>query len=494
MIEKTPETPSSDYEAMAPYWTLVNTILGGAAAMRRAGKRYLPKFPHETEEDYAHRLSFAKFTNIYRDIVENLAARPFGQEVTLIEDGASDRMRELAEDIDGQGNHLHVFAGATFFAGINAGIDWILVDFTKNVPANASQAQEREMGARPYWVSIPADRMLAAYSAMIGGKEEFVHARILEPQLERDGYGEKSVKRVRILNRELIIEEGGSIIGATGATYEVHEEQELSGVKTWVLIEGPNPISVGIIPLVPFITGRRKGSSWQVVPPMQDAAYLQVEHYQQESGLKYAREMTAFPMLAGNGVAPAMGDDGKPVMVPVGPKTVLYAPPNGEGEHGDWSFIEPSATALKFLSDEIKETAKELRELGRQPLTAQSGNLTVVTTAYAAQKGNTAIQAWALNLKDALERALLLTAKWLKSDEQPQVSIDTDFDLGLGDDDGFGHVLTMRERGDLSQETTWAEARRRNILSPEFEGDDETERLDNELPGEPEEQDLIDAA
>ena len=494
MAEAKPNSPSSDYEAMVPYWSMVETILDGADAMRAAGVKYLPKFANETDEDYEHRRKNAKFTNIYGDIIENLAARPFGQEVGLVEDGVSERLRALAEDIDGQGNHLHVFASKTFFAGINAGIDWILVDFTKNVPSNATQAQERELGARPYWVSIPSTRLIAIYSAMIGGKEEFVHARIMEPQKERDGYGEKTLNRVRELNRELVMDDAGNIISAAPATYQVFEERKGNdGKSEWVSIEGPLPISIGVIPLVPFLTGRRKGSSWQIKAPMKDAAFLQIEHYQQESGLKYARDMTAFPMLAGNGVAPAIGDDGKPVMIPIGPKTVLYAPPNGEGNHGEWDFIEPDATSLKFLAEEIKETARELRELGRQPLTAQSGNLTVVTTAFAAQKGNTAIQAWALNLKDALERAFVLTAMWLKDDSQPQVSIDTDFDLGLGDDDGFGHVMALRNRGDLSQATTWAEAKRRNILSPEFEADEEIERLDEELPGEPEEQDLINA-
>lgn len=107
-------------------------------------------------------------------------------------------------------------------------------------------------------------------------------------------------------------------------------------------------------------------------------------------------------------------------MVPVGPKSVLFAPPAGDGTHGEWDFIEPSAASLTFLAKDVEATEKQLRELGRQPLTAQTGNLTVVTTDFAAQKGNSAIQAWCLNLKDALEEALRLTCLWLGDSSKPR--------------------------------------------------------------------------
>jgi hypothetical protein len=44
-----------------------------------------------------------------------------------------------------------------------------------------------------------------------------------------------------------------------------------------------------------------------------------------------------------------------------------------------------------------------MRNLGRQPLA--TANLTVVTTANVSMKAHSAVQAWALLLKDALEQA-----------------------------------------------------------------------------------------
>ena len=489
MTDSKPDTTSSDYSAMVGYWTMVSTILAGADAMRAAGERYLPKFPNESQPDYDFRRKNAKFTNIFRDIVENLAAKPFAKEVKLGEK-ASERMKALSENINGQGDHLHVFAANCFFRGIAYAIDWILVDYTKNVPENATVAQETAIGARPYWVAISAENLIAAYSEMIGGVETFVHVRIKEDTTERDGFGEKTVCRVRVLNRELTRDEKGEVISAAPATWELFEKQkDVNGGDKWVSI-GAGPVTIGIIPLVPFLTGRRVGHSWQVVPPMLDAATLQIEHYQQESGLKYAKELTCFPMLAGNGVTPPIGEDGKPATVPVGPKSVLYAPMDGNGQHGEWAFIEPTSSSLKFLADDVKETAQQLRELGRQPLTAQTGNLTVVTTAFAAQKGNSAIQAWALNLKDALENAMLYTAMWLKDAVEPEVMVHDDFDLDPNDDKGPETLITMRAAKDLSQRTLWSEMRRRNILSPEFDPEAEEKAILDEIPGDPNEEEL----
>lgn len=486
MVDEKPDNPSSAYTAMSPYWEKVETILGGADAMRRAGQKYLPKFPKETQDDYDRRKATAKFTNIFGDIVEGLAAKPFTEEVGIKDGTASEPVKSLIEDIDGKGNHINVFAQAAFFSGIAQSITWILIDYTKNVPAQATIAQERELGARPWWVHIPPTRLLAVYSDIVGGQEVITHARILEPTLERSGYGETSKRRVRVFNREPVINKKGEVVQYQSAMWEVLEEQTTDkNEKQWISI-GAGPVTIGIIPLVPFTTGRRIGSAWQLIPSMRDAADLQITLYQQEAGLEHVKECAAFPMVSGNGVAPPTDAAGRPIPLTIGPKAVLYAPPADQGSPGSWSFIEPAATSMTFLASDIEKTKQDLRELGRQPLTAQTGNLTVVTTAFAAQKGNSAIQAWAMNLKDSLERALAITCLWLKDESQPEVKIDTDFDVGLNDDKDRDTLVKMRATRDLSARTLWHEMQRRGTLSPEFDADEEELAIASEVPDDPE--------
>lgn len=483
------DTPSSDHQAMCGYWDMVTALMGGAETMRAAGKAYLPKFVNESEADYELRRKNAKFTNIFRDIVESLAAKPFSKEVKLKNADADAQIETFIEDVDARGNHLHVFASSLFFEGIKSAVQWVLVDYNGDMNSTASLAAQKANGVRPYWVSISPSRLLAAYSAMIDGKEQFYHVRIKEDVIEIEDGLEVPKERIRILERPYLEGKFGAPV------WRLMEKQAVGAVKTssWAEIKS-GTITIGVIPLVPFITGRRKEMTWQFDPALRDAADLQVELYQQESGMKYAKESAAFPMLAANGVEPPMNPDGKTVAsIPVGPKAVLFAPPYGDGNHGEWTFIEPDATSLRFLADDIKETIAQLRELGRQPLTAQTGNLTVVTTMFAADKANTVIQAWALNLKDALENALRFTALWMKLTYEPEVEIFTDFDIGLSDDKGPETLAKARETGDLSQKTYWEELQRRNILGPNFSADEEEIRLESELPGDPSEQDLMDA-
>lgn len=498
----TPDTVSSDYAAMAPYWTMIETILAGAEAMREAGVDYLPQFPNETPDDYEYRRVNAKFTNVYADIVSTLSSKPFGEEVAVADDSASDAIKALVEDIDGRGNHLHVFAANAFFEGVNNAVAWILVDYTR-ARARAdgrplSRAEERSQGLRPYWVHVPAKRMLAVYTDVIGGKEIFVHARIREDVTVRAGYDEVAVQRIRVLDRAPIYEKlddgtvTDQVIAYAPATFRVLEKRTTGSgsASSWIEVDSGD-VTLGVIALVPFITGRRQEGSWRFTPPMQDAAFLQIEHYQQETQLKGACEMTAFPMLAGNGVTPPM-NDGKPVPVPVSPKSVLYAPPYGDtGSHGEWTFIEPAATSLEFLAKQVKVTEDQMRELGRQPLTTTAG-ITVVAASFASQKASSVLKAWALGMKDALEQALKYTAQWLGDGSEPTVNWNLeDLDLATQDSESDQKALSeMRKDGDLSQETLWAERKRRGTLSADFDPEEERRRLEDETPDPDDEADI----
>lgn len=503
--QNSPDATSSDYDAMKPYWDQVDAILEGAGAIRAAGELYLPQFPNEQTADYTYRRENARFTNIYADIVSNLASKPFAEEVSL-KDPAPSQYAALAEDIDGQGNNLNVFASQTFFAGVNYAIDWIFVDYSRVRPRTDGRPltldDQRKQKLRPYWVHVPAKRMLAVYSDVVGGEQLFVHARISENITRREGFNEVCIERVRVLNREPIFAVGpegeitDQIVAYAPATFEVWEKVTRTVRKgsTWEVVD-QGPVTIGVIPIVPFITGRRKDGSWRFIPPMQGVADLQIEHYQQETALKSIKELTAFPMLAGNGVQPALNADGSASPVPVGPRSVLYAPPtSGESaSHGEWKFIEPSAESLRFLAEQVDSTEQAMRELGRQPLTATAG-ITVVTAALASQKASSAVQAWAFALKDSLEQSWALTAMYLNDNLEPEVEVFTDFALESGDEKGPEWLRDMAKRGRLSKPTEWAEAKRRGVLSGDFDPDDEEDLLLAEAPDPDEEQDLIDAA
>lgn len=470
---------ADDSAAMLPYWCQVDDLIKGKEAVVAQGDKYLKRFPEEDNDTYAFRLKNTKFTNVYRDIVETLASKPFEQEIQLVEyegEGekqekkAPDEIKSFCEDVDGAGNNLTVFAGASFFKAINDAVAWIMVDyenFGTNIPAN--RAEEKAAGARPSWSHVLARNVLEAKSAKIAGKYEWIYIRVYEP-------GEPN--KIRVMIRDGV--------GARWELYREVKDKNNPERNTWV-IEDQGVYTIGVIPMVMYATGRRDGNRYFFYPAMQDASDLQIELYEQESDLKFSKRLTAFPMVSAAGVKPEMDANNKPKTLPIGPGRTLYAPPDGDGNHGEFKFIEITAQSLNFLQSEIKVTTDGLRELGRQPLTAQSGNLTVITTAVAAGKAKTAVGAWALNMKDALENALRLTCLWLAvKTYEPEIRVFDEYDDFEDPNADLTALSTARTAKDISRRTYWSELQRRGTLSADFNPDTEEELLLEELPGDEE--------
>lgn len=472
-----------DNRAMSLYWQLAGDIVDGAEAMRARHDIYLPKFPNENTTDYEFRWKNSKFTNVYRDVIENLASKPFEQEVTLIGDTIPDAFTSFIEDVDGSGSHITTFAVDTFFNGINSALDWIWVDYSTIEPGARVRtiAEETALGLRPFWTHVLASNVLETRSRIINGKERLTYMRIVEH--------EPDAKYIRIMRADANI--------AAWELYRQVTDPKASANKFEFVSSGP--ITINEIPMVPFVTGRRKGRSWQFQPMLKDAADLQVELFQQESGLKNVEALAGFPMLTGTGVKPPLKGVGRNAVVETlatGPQTTLYGGVN-DGVAGSWAFIAPPAEILKFLLDHVRETTNQLRELGRNPLTAQSGNLTVVTAATAAKKGNSAVQMWAFTLKNTLENALVLTGKWMNVDQSvydPEVNVFTDFEID-GQEVDVANLIEMRKDRQISIKTFWREMQRRGVLSGEFDPEiEEAELLNDLLSPEGAEDDLPDNA
>lgn len=459
---------SSDIASMVPYWDQVLDITGGIRTMRAASTTYLPMFVDEEKASYQYRLKCTKMTNVFRDIVEGLAAKPFEHEVTLPDGEDTDDTAPpedivtFTENVDGAGNNLTVFSGLAFFNAIRDAVTWIFVDnpvFDRETIR--TKADEKAANIRPYWSHVLAKNVIEVKSIMNGSNETITYFKVLEPG---------KPDHIREFTRV------GNVV--TWALYEKRLEwrQLDGGEQTQFFQVGNGTLAIDTIPFVPIITGRRNGRTWAFDPAMLDAADLQVDLYQQESALKYIGQLAGYPMLAGNGIKPPKDAKGNPEKLAVGPGRVLYSPADGNGNVGSWAYVEPGAQSMTFLASNIEATKQDLRELGRQPLTAQSGNLTVITTAVAAGKARTAVGAWALGLKDALENAFVITAKYLAIKYDPVVDVFTDFDEFIDGKDSETIIAAVNGKV-ISRKTARFELKRRNILSADFNEEAEQKEL-----------------
>lgn len=478
----TPATTSAAYDRMAPAWQMVDDILAGPATIRSKGEAYLPKYSAEGDLEYKRRLKQAPWQPEFADILLTLSSKPFSREVALRE-GASERIQGLAEDIDGRGNNLTAFARPVFQSAIAKGMHAILVDNTGRGTAR-TVAEERQAGVRPYWVSIRPEDVLALYTDFVKGREVPVHVRLREISVEREGFGEKEMERVRVIERAAIPKQPGQAQDYGPPTWTLYEKTtDDTGKVSWPKIDDGAYAPLTEIPLVLYWTGKREGAQF-ARPPLDALADKQIELYRalarQDEILTYAGS----PMLCGTGIQPpAKGQ----APMEVGPKRVLFAPPGVEGKATGWGYVQPDAANLTEIRESVKALVDDIRRLGMQPLTQRTGGITATASGIEGAKAHSAVQAWALGLKDALEQAFVFTAQWLAEEPNVEVEVHTDFLSGAPDQLTLDALHKARQAKEISHEAYVAGLARFNVLPSDFDAEADDDLLAVEMQGlEPE--------
>jgi hypothetical protein len=459
--------PCGAYLDMEPDWALCNALMGGTRAMRAAGEKYLPRFAAETQEAYDKRLARTVLTNYFRETLDKLTAKPFSKPIILGDDvpeeiaGKRGRSGEAGkggwvENIDLAGNHLDVFAREVFRAGWRDGVTHILVDST-GTGQTITRHEERSVGVRPYLVHILAANVLGWRHEIIGGKPVLTQVRIREVTTEPLGeFGETTVTRVRVL---------------TPGAYYVYEEDKDGN---WFVRDDLSGVtSLPYIPLVTFYggkTGFMCGRS-----PLIDLAHLNVAHWQSSSDQRNILTTSRFAMLAASGYNKDL--DGEVV---VGPNRVLTtSDPNGK-----WYYVEPAGAAIAAGRQDLKDLQEDMAMVGLQMMLPRTGSVTATGRALDAAENNSTVQALASGLADCLEQALQIMADWAGLEGGGSVSVNKDFGLSLQQAQDAANLIALRNSGDISRATLWAELKRRGLLADDFDPEAETSRLEDEF-GQP---------
>ncbi len=455
-----PSQTSSDYNAMEREWRLISAIMAGVVEMRKHAGTYLPKYEGESNDEYRRRINTAPWRPEFTDILQTLASKPFGKDVAIkgvapdvivgaLDKASGMRIGGLVDDIDGRGSSLTTFAREVFLKGIAKGAHAILVGYSSKDMLRSRQ-EEIEAGARPLWNHIPIDHILALYTETIKGREVIVHVRISEDVIERDGFGERTVQRIRVLEP---------------GVWTLYERQPHGA---WLNVEsGVFSLSgrTDIVPLVLFFTGERTGEL-RVRPPLGDLAQLQVELWsalsRQEEILTYA----GAPMLAANGLAaPTTGEK-----IQVGPKTVLFAPPVGDGVKTGFEYVQPDPANIREIREHVAAIQLDMRRMGMQPLTEQPGNPSATGQSIAAAKAHSQVKAWTILLNDAIEQALVYTCEYFGLPATIQTEVSTDFSVMPYAQFPLQTLTTARENRDISRKAYIENLKRFDVLAADFDG------------------------
>lgn len=433
---------------MARHWGVIEALMGGTTAMRAEKEAYLPKQPREDQDDYDYRLKTSTLFPAFARTVGVMTGKPFAKELTLSED-VPPRIKELAQDIDGEGRSLHAFCADLMSEAVSIGFGGILVDFTRTEGKARTQAEEKAIGARPYWVHVKHSQILGWKVGKVNGKPGLLQLRIAETAEVDDGvYDVKTVNRVRVL---------------TPGAWELWEE----GANGWTLHDS-GTTTLNVIPFVP-IYGNRAGFM-RGLPPLLDLAHQNVKHWQQQSDQDDSARFARKRLLVLIGIE----SDGD---ITAGSSYALKLP-----KDGDAKVVQGSAESVTVGRSELEALEGQMIQTGAELLTAKPGQRTATEASNDAEANKSDLQRIVETFEDSIDQALQLTADWLGLPQGGHASLFKDFAAGSLSDATAQLILSFQQGGLITKRQALVEAQRIGVLSPNLDPQAELDAVETEGP------------
>lgn len=469
-----PAYESQAYRAQLNELGIVQDCFDGINAVpgyHGSARSYLPKEEGESPEAYAIRLRRSTFWNAYRRTITGLVGMAF-RKSPVLQSSVPPLIKDQMENVDLMGSHLDVFAKEIFqwsFEGHAA----ILVDMPKSITndkPNATLADERAAGMRPYWSMVRKGQIVNAISEQVGGAVRLLQVTIKECIGERDGkYGSAVVTQYRVLYR--------------------------GGWELWRAVEGKAPqlidegnSFVKEIPLV--LLPMRSAGFWVSRPVLLDLAFENLRHYRLQSDLDHILHVANVPILceiggdsgndleqltAGGKLTDAPGEKPKRTISP----NALYQ----VGHGGDLKYVEHAGSAIGKCQEEIKTARGNAAALGLSVLLEQAP--TVASTATANVLGyeseTSELAGMVRTEEDAVERAFEFQAEYLQLDTGGKVKFNREFTRMRLDGQAISGLSMMVKDGGLSLETMWSILELGSLLPADFDPEKEKTRLLDEF-------------
>lgn len=449
-----PDYACPAYREMAPRWCLVSDIRAGTAMIRAKKDKYLPKFEAETPKDWDARVGMTFVADHYATTLEEHVGLVMADPIKLGED-VPPAIVDLTEDIDGEGNHLDVFAQSALDAALDLGHCVLFTDYpeTSNI---TNRGEERQAKARPYVQLYPASDVLSWRTATVGGVKVLVQIVLREHTSEAEGeFGVEDCVRYREITQVVFYDQfTGRATGLGTITWRAWKktdpgeggESSFEEIGIGGTIVGPAHIAARIV------YGGQKLGTLHSTPHLYGLALSNVEETQVASD--YASVMhkvnVPTPIFIGRNT---QGMDGTATTVQMGQGIDI---PIG----GDAKMMEPSGNALNATRQRLVDIQLRMQRQGASTAQGETAKpLTATEAAQTAKAKNAKLRRAARSLQDALEGVLADMAAFMATKggaagviSGGSVSIDQNF-AGLTIDPAYLTVLvTAYTNGTLTME------------------------------------------
>lgn len=474
MAAYSPETTSSSYAAVAIRLAELRAVWGGTETLLAKADTYLPKFEKENQKAYERRRKSARLRrNMFRQAVERVTGRIFEVPCKINEPSAQGKI--IADDADRRGNSFDRIARNLYRDSLKLGMRHILVDYPRVDATNL--AEERAQNPRPYLVELEPEQVLRCY------EDDDGHLTHLAWVTSATQWDESLGEEVTVLR----IHERFSTPGAADARARVWIRQaqkvsELGGVArpvmtsalpkqqgkwTWEIeeeytISGQNRIMFHTL-------YAEKEDHMLGRTPLTEVKDLTIEHFQIASDYRNCLRHVLFPILTATGVEQKdIGD------IVLGPDSVL----GSTKAEANFKYLEHTGKAIEAGYKDL-ESLEQRAEAYAGRLTKATGDVKATTEAIGAAEVSSFAKDLAMSLQDVLQAILDDCALWTGEESLGRVEVNMDFAVDLPDGD-LEMLKSMRQSNDITRQTLWKEVTRRNILSRDFDPEEEERLLDEQ--------------
>jgi len=459
-----PAEPSAAYGVMKPRLTVLRAVWGGTETLRAGAREYLPAYPKESNKAWDNRFARARLRrNMFRQSVERITGRIFEVPVKLNAPKGAKQVpaqgEVFADDADRRGHSLDRLARRLYAGALKLGLMYAFVDYP--VVQAANLAEERAAAARPYVVVLEPEQVIRHYE--VDGQT--VHLAWVTTDTEWD-----------------------EALGAQVVTERVHERFP-GRWKTWRRVAQNAtiiPLNMGgvlndgnwVVEAEGFVTQQRimvhplyaeEETTGVGRTPLTEVADLTLEHYQIASDYRNCLTNVLFPILYATGV-----DTAKIAATPIGPDTIL----GSDKPEAKFGYLEHNGKALEAGYKDL-ESLEQRAEAYAGQLTKPTGDVKATTSAINSAEVSSFAKDLAQTLQDVLQAICDDAALWYGVDSIGRPEVNMDFAVDLPDGD-LAHLQSMRSSGDISRDTMWRESSRRNVLSRDFDPEEERKLLETE--------------
>jgi hypothetical protein len=486
MADETPSTieegndpgkPTSVVCTMQLNWNMTETLMGGTKAARAAGQKYLPKNKMEEPEDYKVRVERSTLLPAFKETIKKMTGRVFAQPLKLgatipkVMWNPADESGIL-DDVDLQGRSIHVFAREVFESAVEKGHAFILCEAPIKGADIQTQEQEQQAKLRAYFIHVEAPRMLGW---LRDDSMRLTQCRISFEREQTVGkYGTACVQQVRVY--EQAVADGP----VTVETFELQKNQN-NGKEEWASV---SKVITGFkrIPIICVYTNRT--DFFQSEPPLLECAFLNMQHWQEKSGLDNLMAVVKVPILTYNGDT----SDGK--MLVIGASYITKLPIGSE-----LKYCEHTGAAIQSGENQLKRIEQEIRDAGGKLLQPQAsrssgssgssssggGSKTATQVTEEAAADNSALGMMVEDFEDSLEDALDLMAEIMGEQDGGDVECQPNLDPDTSPIETITTLISMANAGKLSAKTLFEEAQRRGLLSSDLDWETEQTQIQEEL-------------